>query len=258
MIALIDGDLLIYRTAFSAENAVQWDDDTYTVQANLQNAQEDFDAMVESILQISECDEAKVAISRPTEENFRVDVWPTYKEQRAPVGRRSGKPILYRAMRDYARTKWNAQERPRMEADDVLGIMATMSGVKKLRVICSIDKDMRTIPGLHYDWRTSHRGVFEVTAAEARRNFYMQVLTGDRTDNYPGLPKCGPVKAAKVLQGCETPREYWDAVIAAYEKGGLTEADALVQARVARILRACDYDFNEKAIRLWTPMRGEV
>jgi hypothetical protein len=45
----------------------------------------------------------------------------------------------------------------------------------------------------------------------------------------------------------------WDTVVEAYEKAGLTEDDALVTARLARILRAEDYDGVN--IKLWEPKR---
>lgn len=257
--ALIDADLLIYRAAYHAETSVSWDADTYTVQANLKQAKEEFDARVEAIIHLTNADEAKLAISCTWEDNFRRDFWPSYKEPRVNPGKRSAKPLLYREMREHARLRYNAVELPRMEADDVLGIMATRGGVRYMaRVICSIDKDLKTIPGLHFDWRTPQLGVHEVKELDARRAFYTQVLTGDKTDNYPGLPGCGPIKAERVLQGAETPSDFWHAVTEAYFKKGLTEQDALLQARCARILRACDYDFDTKAIRLWTPMRGET
>jgi 5'-3' exonuclease len=47
--------------------------------------------------------------------------------------------------------------------------------------------------------------------------FYTQILTGDRADNIGGLHGVGPVKASKILQGCETENELWDAVVKAYE-----------------------------------------
>jgi len=43
----------------------------------------------------------------------------------------------------------------------------------------------------------------------------------------------------------------WPVVVAAFEKQGLTEDDALVQARLARILRPNDYD--GESITLWQP-----
>ena len=82
----------------------------------------------------------------------------------------------------------------------------------------------------------------------------MQVLTGDATDGYPGLPGLGPVGAEKVLLGRDLLDELkcWEAIVAAYVKKGLTEADALVQARMARILRAEDYSAY-KGVKLWEP-----
>ena len=42
----------------------------------------------------------------------------------------------------------------------------------------------------------------------------------------------------------------------AYDKAGLSEEYALQQARVARILRAEDYDFHNKQVKLWRPDNG--
>jgi DNA polymerase-1 len=42
-------------------------------------------------------------------------------------------------------------------------------------------------------------------------------------------------------------------VVALYARYGLTEDDALVQARVARICRASDYDFKDRKVIHWTP-----
>jgi DNA polymerase-1 len=44
----------------------------------------------------------------------------------------------------------------------------------------------------------------------------------------------------------------WQAIVTTYEKAGLTEDDAIIQARCARILRYEDID-NEGEIILWTP-----
>jgi DNA polymerase-1 len=60
-----------------------------------------------------------------------------------------------------------------------------------------------------------------------------QTLVGDTSDGYPGCPGIGPVKAEKVLGMPPN----WQDVVGAYRAAKLTEADALVQARVARILR---------------------
>jgi DNA polymerase-1 len=42
-------------------------------------------------------------------------------------------------------------------------------------------------------------------------------------------------------------------VVAAYEKAGLTEEDAIVQARVARILRYEEFNQKKEEVLLWNP-----
>ena len=44
-----------------------------------------------------------------------------------------------------------------------------------------------------------------------------------------------------------------DRVVSAFKDKGLTEEDALVNARLARILTADDYDFDKRQPKLWSP-----
>jgi hypothetical protein len=64
-------------------------------------------------------------------------------------------------------------------------------------IICSIDKDLRTIPGKHYNLDSGV--VDEVTRHDAWHNFWSQVLTGDSTDNIEGLKGCGKVGTAQCV-----------------------------------------------------------
>ena len=45
----------------------------------------------------------------------------------------------------------------------------------------------------------------------------------------------------------------WQTVIKAFEDKGLTEEDALLNARLARILTVEDYDSKKEQPKLWTP-----
>jgi len=45
----------------------------------------------------------------------------------------------------------------------------------------------------------------------------------------------------------------WEAVVAQYEKQNLSAQDALLQARLARICRASDYNFERQRPILWHP-----
>jgi DNA polymerase-1 len=78
----------------------------------------------------------------------------------------------------------------------------------------------------------------------------MQTLTGDRVDGYPGCPGIGPARAEKIVDGG------WDAVVDTYAKAGLNESVALVQARMAYILRKGDYIKSSSRVRLWTPRKA--
>ena len=77
---------------------------------------------------------------------------------------------------------------------------------------------------------------------------------GDPVDGYHGIPKVGPKRARKILDTAfaeEIPM--WDAVVNAYISSGLSIADAIMNARMAYILRTGDYDFHKKEVRLWNP-----
>jgi len=134
--------------------------------------------------------------------------------------------------------------RPNLEADDCIGILAT---TKKNSIIVSGDKDFKSVPGRFFDYK---RGEFyDISVDKADYWHLYQTLIGDTADNYSGCPGIGEKTAEKILAEGAT----WACVVAQYEKKGLTEADALVQARVARILRREDYDMKIKEPILWTP-----
>ena len=68
-------------------------------------------------------------------------------------------------------------------------------------------------------------------------------------NNYKGAPTYGEVKTKKTL---DRKKNLWKVVKDCYKQQGLTEDDALVQARLARILRNTDYDFKKKQPILWS------
>jgi 5'-3' exonuclease len=143
-----------------------------------------------------------------------------------------------------------------LEADDVLGILATCAGsfaaAAGERVIVSNDKDLLQVPGLHFNPRTEPRvGVVSVDEGQADFNHMWQTLVGDAGDGYRGCPRVGAVAARKILWG--DPEQWWPQTLMAFKARGLTEADALLQARVARILRASDYDLKTKQVIPWQP-----
>ncbi|MCW2335579.1 DNA polymerase-1 [Rhodoblastus acidophilus] len=177
--------------------------------------------------------------------NFRKDIDPTYKANR----KAQRKPMAFSAFRKWVTETYTTITKPNLEADDVLGILATKPGNDA--IIMSADKDLRQIPGKHWDGEK----VIEVTKAEGDWWHMMQTLTGDPVDGYAGCPGIGKVKAERILKEAEEPSVgfWWPCVLDAYEKAQLTEEDALKQARLARILQWDDWDQERQEVKLWVP-----
>jgi DNA polymerase-1 len=256
--ALIDADILAYQAASVSEKATDWGDGLWTLHAFEEEAALAFETSLSRVLEKVEATNFFLAFSDSS--NWRKEVLPTYKGNRAE----NRKPMLLKWIKQYAQ-KYDCITIPTLEGDDVMGIWATggsKQGPVREFIICTTDKDLKTIPGKHYNFGRDE--FFEISEHQADYYHMMQSLTGDATDGYSGLPGCGPKTAEKILQKSleeGTPwadpqqlREiYWKHVVAAYDKAGFGEEEALVQARVARILRAEDYDTILKKVILWKP-----
>lgn len=111
---------------------------------------------------------------------------------------RSHRPTYEKEIRDFITKTWDTTVAEDEEADDLLAIAQTKYGPED-SVIVSLDKDLDQVPGLKYNFL--HDIKYNVTEEAAYTNLHMQIMTGDSTDNIPGLPKIGPAKAAKALHG---------------------------------------------------------
>lgn len=247
---LLDSDIVVYKFSAANEQAFDWDGDgnKHRVTGDLDDATSACLDYVEELKADLKADEMIVCLSCPTPENFRLKILPSYKGNRDP----EKKPLQLSLVKEYLAGQYPCYARPTLEADDIMGILSTHpSLVKGKRVIVSEDKDMQTIPGLLYNPRKDKKPRF-ITEGFANYFHLYQTLIGDTTDHYKGCPGTGPKKAEEALTCCEG-MAAWRKVVVLFEAKGLTEEDALVQARVARILRHTDYDFKKKEVILWTP-----
>jgi DNA polymerase-1 len=243
---LIDGDILLYQICAAAEQPFYWGDDLWTLHADEREVREQIDNEVTSLK--DELNATRIIIALSGETNWRKIVLPTYKANR----KGTRKPVVYRAAKDYVRSVYTVAEYPNVEADDVLGIFSTNSKVKGKKIIVSADKDLKTIPGLLYNPDKPELGIQEISREDADWNHMYQTLVGDTADGYTGCPGIGPKTAEKVL-GPAKGGNLWSAVVSAYSDAGLGESEALIQARVARILRFGEYDPASTRINLWSP-----
>jgi len=251
---LIDGDTLVFEAAAANEYEAQWDFWLWTLHGDFNAALAQLKSSIEEITE--KLNATRVIVALSDEARWRPAVMPSYKNHRT----KTRKPIMYAPLRQFCHETYDVFQRPTLEGDDVLGILATHPDlVPGEKIIVSIDKDMKTLPGLHLNYAHARGSenwelhMRTITEAEADRFHLFQTLTGDSTDGYPGCPGIGPVKAEKLLsENCS-----WNTIVATYAKAGLGEEIALQNARVARICRASDYDFKKKEVKLWAPSRSE-
>lgn len=146
-------------------------------------------------------------LSPSNKSNFRNSVavtpgprGPGYKAGRPP------RPLNYQPVRDYMIEHWDATEIDGYEADDALGIYQTETSIA-----AHIDKDISMVPGNHINWVTMEQyycpegiGTLDLDGRKligrGHKFFFAQLLTGDNTDNIPGVGGFGSVKAYKLLQ----------------------------------------------------------
>ena len=252
---LIDADVVAYRAAIYCETIFDFGDGEF-IEYHEEELPDYIDGEMMSYCTRLQCDNLVAVLSSST--NFRKEILPTYKGNRPP------KPKLLKMAQDYIRDNYDTREKDSLEGDDVLGILSTHPKLLKgKKIIVSIDKDMQTIPGFLFN-PDKDEGIKEISGVMADRYWLMQAMTGDSTDCYKGCPGIGPVKAMALINDVVewgTPwatdeqlvTETWNRIVQLFESKGLTEEDALVQARVARILRHSDYDYKTKKIRLWEP-----
>lgn len=122
-------------------------------------------------------------------------------------------------MLKHIKDKWSITAVLGFEADDVIATAARMlRELKTDYVVCSPDKDLLQIEGYHWNYsKAEDQEMRLVTPENANYTFWVQVLSGDSTDNVFGVPGLGPVKAALVLKDTH-PVEYRYKVEQAYIK----------------------------------------
>ena len=263
MRALIDGDLLVYECSAVAE---------YPKDEPISN----FDFVIEvfhnklrDMLKAVDCTDYTMYLTGKGNFREQVAVTKPYK------GNRKGeKPFHYNNLRAYIMSMPDSVMIEGMEADDALAINQTED-----TIICSRDKDLRMVAGWHYGWESGQQGEFgpyqftkhgELHLSENRKKltggglmfFYSQLLTGDSTDNIPGLKGYGPAKSYDILCECKDEYELFDAVSVAYEDQHQDKFEEymLEQGRLLWMVNQLNEDGSpvmwELPMYVWKPEEG--
>lgn len=203
--------------------------------------------------------------------NFREGVAKQkgYKENR----KGSVKPLHYDNLTEYILAKYDCVMAEGLEADDLLSIYqreALANNPDPTTIICTRDKDLRMVPGMHFGWECGKQSQFgpELVSGLGRLKpiyrgvnrkgepelvelkgtgmifFGAQLLVGDAVDNIPGLPRCGVKKAYPALKDVTTIDEMFLVIKGLYvaKYGEDWEAELLEQGRLLWMLEKLNED----------------
>ena len=244
MSILLDADYTVYKNCASAEDEVDFGNDVILVTSRFSEAYKRVERDIKKVVEaLGNVDDVVLFFSAP--DNFRKKISPDYKGHR-----NRKKPCGYMRVINKLQENYEVVRMPTLEADDALGIWATREPGK--HIIASPDKDMRQIPGKLFNLTDD---VVDIEPDDAIRWHYIQTMAGDCTDGYSGISGVGIKRANQLLEdnGCS-----WQTVQDAFIDKGMTVADALMNARLARILQHTDYDFNKQEPILWSPSNANV
>ena len=233
---LIDCDFIVYKCCAAAETELDFGDDVILVTSKFSEAYKCVQRDIEKIKrEFPFYEEIILFFTSPN--NFRKKILPEYKGHR-----NRKKPCGFKRVINQLKKDYKVIVRDTLEADDTMGIYATKYPGN---IIVSPDKDMKQIPGKLYNFEET----IDITPEEGARWHLIQSMAGDNTDGYSGVPGIGIKRAEKIF----SEKGYtWQAVVETFEEKGMTEADAITNARLARILTINDYDEAKKEPILWT------
>lgn len=144
--------------------------------------------------------------THPTNYNLILSGETNYRDEVATIkpykGNRENleRPYHLQACRKFMVDNYWAEVVEGYEADDEV----SMRQMGEDTCIVTIDKDLDTVPGWHYNWVEGKK--YFIEEDEAWYNFYYQMLVGDSVDNIAGCPGIGKAIAPKILEGL-TPEE---------------------------------------------------
>lgn len=228
MRAIIDADIFRYEIGFAAE--VAWRGMTGEEEAlpPFDFVREILHERIAYILAATECDSYTLYLTA-SEPTFRFEI-ATVKPYKGT--RPSNKPWHFDNLTVHMVDVLGAKVIKGIEADDAMSIDHLADPDT---VLCSRDKDLRQVPGWFYSWELGRQPAFgpvkieELGWIELKENrkdikgtgfafFAAQLLLGDKVDNIPGLPGCGPVAAFEALNGCTSIEEYMEVVRKLYQE----------------------------------------
>lgn len=266
---VIDGDVLVWKVAVVSQENIDFGDGDVTSHPNEDMARHRCDGLVRKWMNACKATGAVVTLSdvkpgvgRRYTPTWRHALLPSYKQHRPNKESKQPPLMLYDFVRNHILNEYTCEILPNCEADDVMGVVCTNPAYDCLgdRIIVSIDKDMKQIPGMLYN--PDKNVTVTVTPEEADRWHFYQAFVGDTCDNFKGCPGVGPAKTERILAAAEKDAaengrsvayNRWLYACMAFRQRGVSIEEQLVQFRIARILRFGEWDYKTQTPILWEP-----
>lgn len=146
---------------------------------------------IKSITENDWCDDFVICLG--TGENFRYSQAQTQPYKHG----RTAKPLLLEYVKEYMVRKYkkNLIVVSNVEDDDIVASILWEDWIKAKgnhsdlsTVGVFVDKDIKQVPCLHYDFDNPQNGLTKITEEQAHHYFAIQMLCGDGTDSIPSLP----------------------------------------------------------------------
>lgn len=231
---LIDADYFWYRASATAEEEHEYNEELTVIVGNFTTGKTIIRNELRKLQERFESNDMLLCFTDRA--NFRKSIDPEYKGNRT-----KRKPCGYLRLKQWGMETFPSMMVEGLEADDVLGIIATNGTIKGPHIIISPDKDMEQIEGRLYNLKEE----FDVTKEASVRKLYEQCLCGDQTDGYSGCKGVGIKKAGLILDKVKD-GNYWPAVVEAYHSYDQTTESALKNLQLAKILQAENWDTESK------------
>ena len=178
-VVLIDADSLLYFSSYGSE------EDQILSETKLTEKLYDILNILETQYSIE-----KYFVFVKGKNNFRYKIYPEYKKNRPP------KHNIIDVLNKHLIDNFGAIESHNAESDDYVFAYSQIPEYKGRTIICSVDKDLLQIPGVHYDYQKNRYHV--ISEDQGRYNLAIQMIMGDAADGIKCLKGYG-IKAAERL-----------------------------------------------------------
>lgn len=259
MTPLLDGDLIAYELAFGCQ---RFEEDKLVLIPVEEVNKRVLSKIGEICAEVYATEPPIIYFTGKT--NFRNDI---AKSKPYKGNRKGDKPHYLKYIRSFLMANYESELVEGLEADDLMSIRQTERLKFKDTIICTRDKDLRQVPGLHYGWECGKQPSFgpkwvdkhgELTLKGRKLKgtgdmlLYAQMLLGDNTDNIGGARGWADIRTYELLKDCPDELSLYKAVEGVYNELYGDRAMELLTETANLVFMIRSFDTDGKYI-MWSP-----